>query len=167
MLAARWRAAARRVLPVGCPGQLSDHRTRRRWQLALRGAGCSYGDTALNQGQTILDCTALNRVLDWSSQTGQITVEPGVTIAQLWQRILPDGWWPAVVPGTSAVTVGGAASTNAHGKNNWHVGSFGDWVLSFDLLLPSGQTVMWSRHQQPHLFYAAIVGLSVLRCFTA
>ncbi len=135
--------------------------------LGLRGAGCSYGDTALNQGQTILDCTALNRVLDWSSQTGQITVEPGVTIAQLWQRILPDGWWPAVVPGTSAVTVGGAASTNAHGKNNWYIGSFGDWVLSFDLLLPSGQIVTCSRHQQPDLFYAAIGGLGLLGCFTA
>ena len=135
--------------------------------LGLRGAGCSYGDAALNRDQTVLDCTALNRVLAWDPRSGQITVEPGVTIAQLWQHMLPDGWWPAVVPGTSAVTVGGAAATDVHGKNNWRIGSFGDWVLSFDLLLPSGATLTCSRHREPDLFYAAIGGLGLLGCFTA
>ncbi|HEV2404194.1 MAG TPA: FAD-binding protein, partial [Ktedonobacterales bacterium] len=33
--------------------------------VALRGAGCSYGDASLNAGQTVLDCTALNRILAW------------------------------------------------------------------------------------------------------
>src|SRR5437899_11174467 len=30
--------------------------------IGLRGAGCSYGDASLNDGQTLLDCTALNRI---------------------------------------------------------------------------------------------------------
>lgn len=135
--------------------------------LCLRGAGCSYGDAALNRDALVLDCTALNRVLAWNPATGEAIVEPGVTIAQLWQHILPDGWWPAVVPGTSAVTIGGAAAMNVHGKNNWRIGCFGDHVVAFDLLLPSGETITCSRQQNAELFYAAIGGLGLLGCFTA
>lgn len=135
--------------------------------IGLRGAGCSYGDASLNDGQTVLDCTALNRIRTWSPATGQITVEPGVTIAQLWQRMLPDGWWPMVVPGTSAVTLGGAAAANVHGKNNWRVGCVGDHILAFDIAVPSGETLTCSRQQNADLFYGAIGGLGLLGCFTS
>ena len=135
--------------------------------VAMRGAGCSYGDAALNTGQVALDCTAMRRILAWDPETGIVTAEPGVTIAQLWQRILPDGWWPTVVPGTSAVTLGGAAAMNIHGKNNWRVGSFGDSVLSFDLLLPTGETLTCSRTQHPDVFAGAIGGMGLLGCFVS
>ena len=137
--------------------------------IGLRGAGCSYGDAAINShgpNAVVLDTTGLNRILAWDASTGIVTVEPGVTIAQLWRHILPDGWWPTVVPGTSAVTVAGAAAANAHGKNNWRIGSFGDYVLTFDLLLPSGQVVTCSREQHADLFFAVIGGSGLLGCFT-
>ncbi|WIG58609.1 MAG: hypothetical protein OJF49_001355 [Ktedonobacterales bacterium] len=134
--------------------------------ISLRGGGNSYGDTALNDDVT-LNTTALNRILAWDPESGVVTVEPGVTIAQLWQKLLPDGWWPAVVPGASAVTIGGAASTDIHGKNNWRSGSFGDCVRAFDLLLPSGEMLSCSRERNPDLFYAAIGGLGLLGCFTS
>lgn len=135
--------------------------------VALRGAGCSYGDASLNAGQTVLDCTALNRILAWDPTSGVVTAEPGVTIAQLWQRLLPDGWWPTVVPGTSAVTLGGAAAMNVHGKNNWRVGSFGDSVVGFELLLPTGETLTCSRERHSDIFYGAIGGMGLLGCFTS
>lgn len=135
--------------------------------VGLRGAGCCYGDAALNTGQILLDCTAMNHVLAWDPLHGVMTVEPGVTIAQLWQRALADGWWPAVVPGTMAVTVGGAAAANIHGKNNWRDGCFGDHVLAFDLMLPSGEVITCSREQQQELFYAAVGSFGLLGCFTS
>ena len=135
--------------------------------IGLRGAGCSYGDASLNNGNAVLDCTALNRIRDWDPIAGRITVEPGVTIAQLWQRILPDGWWPAVVPGTSAVTIGGAASANVHGKNNWRIGCIGDHILAFEIIVPSGETLTCTREQNTDLFYGAIGGLGLLGCFTS
>ncbi|HLZ21093.1 MAG TPA: FAD-binding oxidoreductase [Ktedonobacterales bacterium] len=134
--------------------------------IGLRGAGCSYGDAALNTDAIVLDSTGLNRVLAWDATTGIVTVEPGVTVAQLWRHILPDGWWPTVVPGTSAVTIGGAAAANAHGKNNWRTGCFGDYVLAFDLLLPDGRIATCSRDEHSDLFFAAIGGSGLLGCFT-
>lgn len=135
--------------------------------VGLRGAGCSYGDAALNNDQLVLDTSSMDRVLAWDPEQGLITVEPGTTIAQLWQRTLADGWWPAVVPGTMAVTVGGAAAANIHGKNNWRDGCFGDHILTFDLMLPSGEIISCSREQHADLFYGAIGGFGLLGCFTA
>lgn len=135
--------------------------------VGLRGSGCSYGDAALNSGQMVLDLTALNRILAWDSQSGEITVEPGVTIEQIWRYTLADGWWPPVVPGTMAVSVGGACAGNIHGKNQWRHGSFGEHVVRCELLLPSGQVVACSREEQPELFNAAIGGWGLLGCFTS
>jgi decaprenylphospho-beta-D-ribofuranose 2-oxidase len=135
--------------------------------IALRGAGCSYGDVALNGGATVLDTTGLGRILAWDPATGIVTAEPGVTIAQLWRSIVADGWWPAVVPGTSAVTLGGAAALNIHGKNNWHVGAFGEHVKSCEVLLPSGEIVACSREHNAELFDAAIGGMGLFGAFTA
>lgn len=136
-------------------------------RIALRGAGCSYGDAALNSKALVLDGSRMNRILAWDAERGQITVEPGVTIAQLWRQTLPDGWWPMVVPGTSAVTVGGAAAMQIHGKNNWHAGAFGDSVLAFDLLLPSGETLTCSHESHSDLFTAAFGGMGLLGAFTS
>ncbi len=135
--------------------------------VALRGAGCSYGDAALNNNALVLDCSRLNRILAWDATSGQITVEPGVTIAQLWRRTLPDGWWPMVVPGTSAATVGGAAAMQIHGKNNWHAGAFGESVLAFDLLLPSGETLTCSSESNSDLFAATFGAMGLLGAFTS
>lgn len=144
-----------------------DHARMANRTVGLRGAGCSYGDTALNDRQIVLDSSQMNRVLAWDRDKGEITVEPGVTIAQLWQHTLAEGWWPPVVPGTMAVTVGGAAAANIHGKNNWRDGCFGDHIVAFDMVLPSGEMVTCSRALNPNLFYAAIGGFGLLGCFTA
>jgi FAD/FMN-containing dehydrogenase len=135
--------------------------------IGMRGAGCSYGDAALNSGQLLLECSRMNRVLAWDPTSGEITVEPGVTIAQLWQLTLADGWWPPVVPGTMAVSVGGAAAGNIHGKNNWRDGAFGDAVERFELMLPSGQLIACDRGQNADLFSSAIGGFGLLGCFTS
>ena len=135
--------------------------------VGMRGGGCSYGDAALNGGHIVVDTSGMNRILAWNPDSGTITVEPGVTIAQLWRETLAAGWWPPVVPGTMAVTVGGAAAANIHGKNNWRDGCFGDHILTFDLLLASGQVVTCSRESQVDLFHAAIGGFGLLGVFTS
>ena len=131
-----------------------------------RGGGNSYGDAAILQGGLLLDCLAADRILEWDATTGVATVEPGVTIADLWRRVLPTGWRPPVVPGRGGVMVGGAAAANVHGKNNWRAGSFGDHILRFELALPTGERLTCSRDSHPDLFHAAIGGMGLLGVFT-
>jgi len=134
--------------------------------LGLRGTGCSYGDASVNAGGHVLDVTRMNRVLGFDPETGVADLEAGVTIEQLWKHGLPRGYWPRVVSGTMFPTVAGTAGMNIHGKNNYRVGTFGDCVLDFDIVLPSGEVRTCSRERNADLFHAAIGGFGMLGCFT-
>ena len=135
-------------------------------KVGLRGAGRSYGDASLNREHICLDLTRMNRILSWDPTTGIIEIEPGVTLRQLWQYCVGDGWWPPVVSGTMFVTMGGALGMNFHGKNNFQAGPIGNHVLDFDLLMPTGDMVTCSREQNADLFFSAIGGFGMLGCFT-
>lgn len=135
--------------------------------VGLRGSGRSYGDASLNGGQIILDIRRMNRVLDWNPESGVIKVEPGVTIQQVWQTTLEDGWWPPVVSGTMFPTLAGALAMNIHGKNNYVAGPIGEHVLEFTALLPNGEHVTCTPQSTPELFYGLISGIGVLGVFTA
>lgn len=132
-----------------------------------RGSGFSYGDTSMNAENIVLETRRLNRILDWDPQTGIIRIEPGVSIGQLWRYTLEDGWWPAVVPGTMYPTLGGGSSTNVHGKNHWKVGSLGEQIRAFELLLPSGEILCCSPHEHGDVYHAAIGGLGMLGIFVS
>jgi len=134
--------------------------------LALRGTGNSYGDAAVNSRGWVLDVSRMNRILDWNPATGVAVLEPGVTVEQLWKRILPDGWWPAVVSGTAFPTVAGALAMNIHGKNSYRTGPLGEHCLEFDLVLPSGETLTCDRARHADLFHAAIGGFGMLGAFS-
>jgi decaprenylphospho-beta-D-ribofuranose 2-oxidase len=134
--------------------------------LALRGAGCSYGDAATSTDGHVLDLSRMDRILAFDPATGVASVEPGVTVRDLWRRAIAHGFWPRVVSGTMAVTMGGAAAMNIHGKNNYALGAFGECVRSFDLLTPRGELVHCTRESDPELFHGAISGFGMLGCFT-
>lgn len=135
--------------------------------VGLRGGGNSYGDAAMNSENIVIDLRRMNRILDWNPATGRIRLEPGVTLSELWQYILEDGWWPPVATGTSYTTMGGCAAMNVHGKNAYQVGPIGDHVIEFDLMLPSGETITCDHEENRDVFYAAIGGFGMLGIFTS
>jgi FAD/FMN-containing dehydrogenase len=133
--------------------------------VGFRGGGQSYGDAALNGEALLLDSSGMQRILDWQPENGVITAQPGMTIGQLWRKTLPSGWWPPVTPGTMQPTLGGCAAMNIHGKNHWRVGSFGEHVLAFSALLPTGEMVRCSRAERPELFHGMLGTFGMLGCF--
>ncbi len=135
--------------------------------VTARGAGRSYNDAAMNGGGIILDLSGMNRILEWDPASGQVRCEPGVTLRQLWQRVLPDGWWPPVVSGTMTTTLGGCLAVNIHGKNNFRMGPIGEHVTEFTAILPTGAEVTCTPKKNADLFYAMISGLGMLGVFTS
>ncbi|GIV01415.1 MAG: FAD-binding protein [Fimbriimonadales bacterium] len=130
--------------------------------VAIKGGGNSYGDAFLNREAFVLDLSRMRRILEWNPATGVIQVEPGATIADVWQYVLEDGWWPPVVSGTAAVTFGGALAANIHGKNNYQAGPIGEHVRAVWLLTPGGDVLPLSPSQNSELFYAVIGGFGGL-----
>ncbi|MFK7931188.1 MAG: FAD-dependent oxidoreductase [Myxococcota bacterium] len=135
--------------------------------IAPWGNGRSYGDAALNDNNIVLDMGQMDQVEQWDPQTGIVTVQPGVTIAKLWRRILPDGYWPPVVSGTSYTTIGGCASANVHGKNNWKHGPIGEHIQRFTMVTPDGQIREVTAESDPNLFHSAIGGFGALGVFVS
>jgi len=136
-------------------------------KVALRGAGKSYGDAAINGGGIVIDFQRMNRILEWDPEKGIITLEPGVTIEQLWRYTMEDGWWLPVSPGTMFPTIGGCLGGNVHGKNNWKTGTIGEHVLSFSALLPSGKKITCTPKENKQFFYSIISGMGLLGVFTS
>lgn len=125
-----------------------------------RGCGRSYGDSCLNAGGTLVDCTGLDRFIDLGTD-GMLRCEAGVTLAEVLDVVVPRGWFLPVVPGTKWVTVGGAIANDIHGKNHHHVGTFGSHVSSFELLRSTGERLVCSSETNPELFAATIGGLGL------
>lgn len=134
--------------------------------VTLRGAGRSYNDAALNGGGIVLDMTGLNRILEWDPGSGLVRCEAGVTLDQLWHKVLPDGWWPPVVSGTMHTTLGGCLGANIHGKNNFRMGTLGEHVIEFTAILPTGAELTCSPEKNADLFYSMISGLGLLGVIT-
>jgi decaprenylphospho-beta-D-ribofuranose 2-oxidase len=131
-----------------------------------RGLGRSYGDAAVNpDGQTIL-MERMNRMLMFDESNGIVRCEPGVTIQDLIETFLPRGWFPAVVPGTKHVTVGGAIAGDIHGKNHHCDGTFCNSVRSFKLLCANGQLVDCSQENNTDLFWATAGGMGLTGLIT-
>jgi len=132
-----------------------------------RGAGNSYNDAALNQDAIVLDLTGMRRILEWNPHTGVLRVEAGVTIGDIWRHCLPDGWWPAVVPGTQTPTVGGCLAMNVQGKNAWKRGSFGEHVLQMEVLTPNGDRLTLTPQGTPDCYHAIVGGWGMLGIVTS
>ena len=134
--------------------------------VTLRGAGRSYNDASLNGGGIVLDLTDMNQIVEWDASSGVVRCEAGVTLEQLWQKVLPDGWWPPVVSGTMTTTLGGCLGANIHGKNNFRAGTIGEHVTEFTAILPTGAEITCSPKKNGDLFYSMISGLGMLGVIT-
>ena len=130
------------------------------------GSGRSYGDVALNPGGQLIDCRGLDRFIDFDRQTGILSVEAGVRLADILTCVCrpeADGgaWFLPVSPGTRFATVGGAIANDVHGKNHHREGTFGCHVLSFELARTDGSARSCSPESQSGLFAATIGGLGL------
>jgi decaprenylphospho-beta-D-ribofuranose 2-oxidase len=129
--------------------------------LIARGQGRSYGDAALNENRRVLLTERVNRLLEFDAKQGVLHAEAGVTLAEILGVIVPNGWFLPVTPGTKFVSLGGCVAADVHGKNHHHDGSFGNHVLSLELILADGSRKTCSPSENPELFWATVGGMGL------
>ncbi|WP_375540199.1 FAD-binding protein [Nocardia sp. XZ_19_385] len=127
-----------------------------------RGLGRSYGDPAQNGGGLVVDMTAFGRIHTIDPDSAVVDVDAGVSLDTLMRAALPQGLWVPVLPGTRQVTVGGAIASDIHGKNHHSAGSFGNHVLSMDLLTADGSIrTLTPEGDAAELFWATVGGMGL------
>lgn len=107
--------------------------------------GASSGQTGGSipvRGGIVIALNAMNRLLELDHENLQAIVEPGIIHARLNQELAPARLIFPPDPGSSRMcTVGGMASTNAHGMRAIKYGPTANWVLGLDVVLPDGRLI--------------------------
>ena len=133
----------------------------------VRGLGRSYGDAAQNAGGLVLELTRDAAGIHLDPDTGTATVSAGVSLDEVMRALLPRGWFVPVTPGTRHVSVGGALAADIHGKNHHRVGSFGNHVLSVDLVDGRGELHVLTPEERPQEFWATVGGMGLTGAVTS
>jgi FAD/FMN-containing dehydrogenase len=132
--------------------------------LAIAGGRHSMGGQQFASGSDLLDMTRLDRVLDFDAERGEVEVEAGIMWPALidWLLAAQEGAsrpWTIVQKQTGAdrLTVGGAVSSNVHGRVLGR-GPIAEDVAAFTLVDANGELRCCSRHENPDLFRLVIGG---------
>jgi D-lactate dehydrogenase (cytochrome) len=103
------------------------------------GAQSSLTGGATPMGEVILATSKMARILDVGPAT--ITVEPGVTVAAMQERLTADGAWFPPVPTFTGACAGGIVATNAAGAATFKYGSTRQWVEALTVVLADGRVL--------------------------
>lgn len=105
------------------------------------GAGLDYGAWPVKPGIG-LSLEKLNRLIDYAPDDLTITVEAGMTLAELANILVKRGQrLPVDVPLPDRATIGGAAAVNPSGPRRFAYGTLSDYVLGFTAV--DGQGMMF------------------------
>ena len=105
--------------------------------LIPRGLGRSYGDPAQCDEGNVIDTRNFN-ALNLDQENGVLSCGGGSKFSEILKYIVPRGFFLPVSPGTKNITVGGAISSDIHGKNHHCDGSFANHVLQISLINGQG-----------------------------
>ncbi|MDE3103805.1 MAG: FAD-binding oxidoreductase [Acidobacteriota bacterium] len=125
------------------------------------GMGRSYGDSCLLKDGNLVVTTGMNRLIAFDPETGLLTAEAGMTLAQILDFAVPRGFFLPVTPGTKYVTLGGAIANDIHGKNHHVAGTFGCHITQLELVRSDGSRRICSPTENPDWFAATIGGLGL------
>lgn len=120
-------------------------------KVSIAGMQHSQGGQTLYPGGILLDMKQYNKILELDEKNKLITVQSGVTWADIQSYINPYGLALKVSQSQNIFTVGGSMSVNVHGRDIRNH-TLIETVDSFRLLNAQGQVLHVSRDENPELF---------------
>ncbi len=144
---------------VSRPSRLADFQkiVAEKKPLSVRGNGRAYGDAGLFE--RTISTGNWRKMLAFDAKTGLLTAQSGILVHQIIDFAVPRGWFFAVVPGHQFVSLGGCIAADVHGKNHPRVGSFSNFLVSFELLTADGAVVFCSKTENEKLFWRTVGGM--------
>lgn len=123
------------------------------------GTKCSSADIAAGT-ETLLSFQNYKKIRSYNDEKRQITVETGITLAELLTTIEAKGWCIPCLPDIDTITLGGALATGTHGTaKEGHLLSH--YMVSCRLIRADGSVEVWDT-ERGDSFDALRVSLGLL-----
>lgn len=162
-----WGRYPRARASVVCPECVEEAKPPAKGSTIIaRGQGRSYGDAAQTSEGVVMLTRRLSRVIAFDDETGVLTAEAGMTLEEVLEKFVPQGWFPSVTPGTKYVSLGGCVAADVHGKNHHRDGTFGDHVRELQIVLANGQKLRCSPEENAEVFWSTIGGMGLTGIIT-
>jgi FAD/FMN-containing dehydrogenase len=125
------------------------------WQLAernriipitARGSGTDLGGAALGYGIVTVFPAHMNRIVEFDTKSGNVTVEPGLNYGKLQQTLMTHGrFLPPFPASVEYSTIGGAIANNASGEKSVKYGDTRGFVKGLRVVLANGEVIETGR----------------------
>ena len=136
-----------RVVSAEEISKVMKYANEKRIAVTVRGSGTGLvGACVPIYGGIILDMTLMNKIISLDENNLVLEVEPGVLLMDIYEYIEPKGFFYAPDPGEKSATIGGNIATNAGGMRAVKYGVTRDWVLSLEVVLPTGEITRFGRN---------------------
>src|SRR5262249_12510217 len=110
--------------------------------VTTRGAGTGLsGGCTPRAGGMLLVLDRMTRIVEIDEANHVAVVEPGVTLAELDERVSEKNLVYPIFPGENSATLGGNVATNAGGMRAVKYGVTRNQVLGLEAVLPSGEVI--------------------------
>lgn len=92
-----------------------------------------------DDGDVVLSLERMNRIEDFDTQGGTVTVQAGITLQKLCETVEEQGWYfPLDCGARGTCQIGGNVATNAGGNRVLRYGTMRELVLGLEAVLPDG-----------------------------
>lgn len=117
------------------------HQSGRRLTIQGGMTGLTGGATP-DDGDVVLSLERMNRVEEFDTQGGTITVQAGIVLQTLCELVEQQDWYfPLDCGARGTCQIGGNVATNAGGNRVLRYGTMRDLVLGLEVVLPDGTTL--------------------------
>ena len=120
--------------------RLIKYCTKKNIKISIRATGSSFGDQSYISKGITCDISKMNNIIDYDKSKNILIVESGITLLNIYNKILPDDYILKATPGGMQVSAGGALVNNIHGKDNFKSGNFSNNVRWIEIIDSRGRT---------------------------
>ena len=125
------------------------HQAEVPWVGRGAGTGLSGGATPVDEGVVIV-LSRLRRVLDVDLVNQRVTVEPGVTTAEVSEAVAPTHFYPPDPSSRTVCSIGGNVAENAGGAHCLKYGFTANYVTGLEVVLADGEIVRLGGDELDH-----------------
>lgn len=146
-----------KILAPKTTREIADAITSSSGPISIGGGKYSQGGQTAYEDSLHIDMRDFDNVISLDANAKEITVQPGITWHEVQEYIDPYNLSIRIMQTYSNFTVGGSMSVNVHGRYVGE-GPLVNSIVSFKIVLASGETVSASPTKNSELFYGAIGG---------